>query len=190
MMVSTCFSSNQSILREINPEYSLEGPMLKLKLQYFGLLMQFIGKDPNARKDWGQENRAAENEMVREHHWLNEHEFEQTPGDGEGQGSLLCYSPVRGVMNRSNTTERLDNNNNGYHRRIIQGLTLNSFFLGSQKQTSVVLWLIYFLTVLKCVCVCVCVWAEGFSGPSSQWCEWAHCRYAHSCAIHPPFKPF
>ena len=71
--------------------------MLKLNLQYFGLLMQFIGKDPNARKDWGQEKRAAENEMVREQHWLNGHEFEQTPGDGEGQGSLLCYSPVRGV---------------------------------------------------------------------------------------------
>ena len=71
--------------------------MLKLKLQYFGLLMQFIGKDPNARKDWGQEKRAAENEMVREQHWLNGREFEQTPGDGEGQGSLLCYSPVCGV---------------------------------------------------------------------------------------------
>ena len=40
MMASTCFSSNQSILREINPEYSLEGLMLKLKLQYFGHLMQ------------------------------------------------------------------------------------------------------------------------------------------------------
>ena len=45
--------SNQSILREINPEYSLEGLMLKLKLQYFGHLVERadFGKDPDARKD-------------------------------------------------------------------------------------------------------------------------------------------
>ena len=46
--------SNQSILKEINPEYSLEGLMLKLKLQYFGNLIftsTFIGKDPDAGKD-------------------------------------------------------------------------------------------------------------------------------------------
>ena len=42
--------SNQSILKEISPEYSLEGLMLKLKLQYFGHLMPFIGKDPDAGK--------------------------------------------------------------------------------------------------------------------------------------------
>ena len=50
--------SNQSILKEINPEYSLEGLMQKLKLQYFGHLMwrasQLIGKDPDAGKDWGE----------------------------------------------------------------------------------------------------------------------------------------
>ena len=46
--------SNQSILKEINPEYSLEGLMLKLKLQYFGHLMQkadLLEKDPDAGKD-------------------------------------------------------------------------------------------------------------------------------------------
>ena len=44
-----------------------------------------IGRDPDARKDWGQkEKRAAENEMVGWYHWLNAHEFEQTPGDSEG----------------------------------------------------------------------------------------------------------
>ena len=49
----TARRSNQSILKEINPEYSLEGLMLKLKLQYFGHLMQsgLIGKDPDAGKD-------------------------------------------------------------------------------------------------------------------------------------------
>ena len=55
---------------------------------------QLIGKDSDAGKDWGQEEKGAtEDEMVGWHHWLNEHELEQTPGDSEGQGSLSCYSP-------------------------------------------------------------------------------------------------
>ena len=55
---------------------------------------QLIGKDPNAGKDWGQEEkRATEDEMIGWHHRLNEYESEQSPGDGEGQGSLACCSP-------------------------------------------------------------------------------------------------
>ena len=55
---------------------------------------QLTGKDPGAGKDWGQEEKeATEDEMVGWHHWLSGHEFEQTPGDGEGQGSLVCCSP-------------------------------------------------------------------------------------------------
>ena len=55
---------------------------------------QLIGNDPDAGKDRRQkEKRAAEDKMVREHHWINGHEFEQTLGDCEGQGSLVCYSP-------------------------------------------------------------------------------------------------
>ena len=73
---------NQSILKEINPEYSLEGLMLKLQLQYFGHLMQradSLGKDPNAGKDWGQEEKGVtEDEMIEWHHRLNGHEFEHT----------------------------------------------------------------------------------------------------------------
>ena len=63
--------SNQSILKEINPEYSLEGLRLKLKLQYFGYLVQRadIGKDPDAGKDSGQEEKGTtEHEMVGCHH--------------------------------------------------------------------------------------------------------------------------
>ena len=53
-----------------------------------------IGKDPDAWKDWGQEEKAVtENKMIGWHHWLSGHEFEQTMGDGEGQGSLACCSP-------------------------------------------------------------------------------------------------
>ena len=44
---------HQSVLKEINPEYSLEGLMLKLKLEYFGHMMQLIGKDSDDGKDWG-----------------------------------------------------------------------------------------------------------------------------------------
>jgi len=49
------------------------------------------GKDPDAGRDWGQEeNHTSEDEMVGWHHWLNRHEFEQTLGDSEGQWSLAC----------------------------------------------------------------------------------------------------
>ena len=86
--------SNQSVLKEINTEHSLEGLMLKLKLQYFGHLMQradSLEKDPNAGKDWGQElKRVTEDGMVGWHHWLNKHEFEQILRDSEGQGSQVC----------------------------------------------------------------------------------------------------
>ena len=52
----------------------------------------------------------TEDEMVGWHHWLNGHEFELTPGDGEGQGSLACYNP--GAHKVSDTTEQLNNNCN------------------------------------------------------------------------------
>ena len=68
--------------------------MLKLKLQSFDHLSQLIGKDPEAGKDWGQEEKGTtEDEMVEWHHQLNGHEFEQTLGDSEVQGSLVCCSP-------------------------------------------------------------------------------------------------
>ena len=55
---------------------------------------QLNGKDLDAGKDWQQEEKgAADNEMVRWHHRLNGHEFEQTPGDSEGQRCLMCHSP-------------------------------------------------------------------------------------------------
>ena len=54
---------------------------------------QLFGKDPDSGKDWGQEeNGVTEDEMVGWHHWLNGHDWEQTPGDRGGQGSLVCCS--------------------------------------------------------------------------------------------------
>ena len=55
---------------------------------------QIIGKDLNAGKDWGQEEKGTtEDEMVGWHRWLNRHEFEETQGDSEGWGSLACCHP-------------------------------------------------------------------------------------------------
>ena len=81
--------SNQSILKEISPKHSLEGQMLKLKLQHFGHVMWrtdslekilMLGKiEGRRRKGW--------------HHQLDGHEFEQAPGVGDGQGNLACCSP-------------------------------------------------------------------------------------------------
>ena len=88
--------SNQSALKEINPEYPLEGLLLRLKLPYTGHLMQradslektlMLAKiKGKRRKEWYQIV------MVREHHQLNGHESAQTPGDNGGQRSLACYS--------------------------------------------------------------------------------------------------
>ena len=90
----TARRSNQSILKEISPGCSLEGLMLKLKLQYFGHLMRradSLEKDPDAGKDWRQEKKRI-TEVIW-YHQFNGHELGQTLGDGEGQGSLVCYSP-------------------------------------------------------------------------------------------------
>ena len=59
---------------------------------------RLIGKDPDAGKDWGQEKGVTEDEIIGWHHWLNGHEFEQTPGDIEGQGSLACCSQSMGLQ--------------------------------------------------------------------------------------------
>ena len=88
----TARRSNQSILKEINPEYSLEG--LLLKLQYFGHLIRranslektlMLGKIEGKRRRGRQRMRWLDG--------ITNSEFEQTLGDGEGQESLVCCSP-------------------------------------------------------------------------------------------------
>ena len=87
--------SNQSMLKEISSGCSLEGLMLKLKLQYFGHLMQrtdslektlMLGRIEGGRRRGRQRMRWLD-------HWLDGHEFEWTLGDGEGQGGQKCCSP-------------------------------------------------------------------------------------------------
>ena len=105
----TARRSNQSILKEINPEYSLEGLMLKLKLQYSGHLMQrtdsfektlILGKIEGGRRRGQQRMR-----------WLDGitdsmDMSEQAPGAGDGQGSLVCCSPWG--RKELDTTEQLN----------------------------------------------------------------------------------
>ena len=88
--------SNQSILKEISPECSLQGLMLKLKLILWlpDAKDWFIRKDHDACKDWRQEEKGTtEDETVGWHHQRNGHEFVWAPGVGDGQGGLACYSP-------------------------------------------------------------------------------------------------
>ena len=88
----TARRSNQSILKEISPEYLLEGLMLKLWPPE--VKNWLTGKDPDSGKDWRWEEKGmTEDEMVGWHHWLNGHEFESALGVGDGQGSLACCSP-------------------------------------------------------------------------------------------------
>ena len=92
----TARRSNQSILSEISPEYSLEGLILKLKLRSFGHLIWRADhwKDPDAVKDWRQEEKGVtEDEMDGWHHRLDGHEAEQTLGESGGQRSLACCGP-------------------------------------------------------------------------------------------------
>ena len=86
---------NQSILKEISPECSLvadveaETPILWPP----DMKSWLIWKDPDARKDWGQEEKGTmEDEMVRWHHWVNGHGFGWTPRVGDRQGGLACCS--------------------------------------------------------------------------------------------------
>ena len=75
----TARRSSQSILKEINPGVSLEGMMLKLKLQYFGHLLQRVDslENSDAGMDWGQEEKGTtEDEMAGWHHRLDGREFE------------------------------------------------------------------------------------------------------------------
>ena len=101
---------NQSILREISPKYSLEGLMLKLKLQYVGHLIgraDSLEKTLMLEKIEGRRRRGWQRMR-----WFDgitdsmNNESEQAPGAGDGQGSLACCSPLS--HKQSDTTERLN----------------------------------------------------------------------------------
>ena len=94
----TARRSKQSILKKISPEYSLEGLILKLKLQYFGHLIQrndSLEKTLMLGKRRQEEKGMTEDEMVGWHHRLNGHEFEQAPRVSDGQGGLKSMGSQR-----------------------------------------------------------------------------------------------
>ncbi|CAN0481098.1 unnamed protein product [Rangifer tarandus platyrhynchus] len=129
-------------LKEINSEYSLEGLMLKLKLQYFGHLMRRADSSekthqdsyPDAGKDSGQEEKRLAEEMVEWHHQLNGQEFEQTLGDSEGQGSLACCRPWG--HKESDRTERLNNKSNPFTQNLSKSWVLGTLSVGLSLQIS------------------------------------------------------
>ena len=107
----TARRSNQSILKEIIPEClfvgrtDAEAPILWPP----DVKNCLIGKDPDAENDWRREEKGTtEDEMAGWHHWLDGHELQHTPGDGEGQGGLACYSPR--ARKELDTTYWLNNN--------------------------------------------------------------------------------
>ena len=113
----TARRSNQSILKEISLGCSLEGLMLKLKLQCFGHLMwrvDSLEKESDAGRDWGQEEKGTtEDEMAGWRHWLDGREFEWTPGVGDGQGGLACCDSWG--RKESDTTEQLNWTEDSFH---------------------------------------------------------------------------
>ena len=105
----TARRSNQSILKETSPRCSLEGLMLRLKLQYFGHLMRRVDsleKTLVLGGIGGWRRRGRRVEMAGWHHRLNAHEFRWTPGVGDGQGGLACCGSWG--CKESDTTERLN----------------------------------------------------------------------------------
>ena len=105
----TAKRSNQSILKEISPGCSLEGLMLKLKLQYFGHLMgrtDSFEKTLMLGKIEGRRRRTREDQMVGWYRRLDGHVFGWTPGVGDGQGGLACCSSWG--RKESDTTEWLN----------------------------------------------------------------------------------
>ena len=105
----TARRSNQTILKETSPGCSLEGLMLRLKLQYFGHLMRRVDslEKTDAGRNWGQEEKGlTEDKMAGWHHRLEAHVSGWTPGVGDGQGGLVCCDSWG--RKESDTTERLN----------------------------------------------------------------------------------
>ena len=130
-------SNLQSILKKINPEYSLRGPDVKNRL---------IWEVLDSGKDWRQEEKGtAEDERIGWHHWLNGHGFEQTPGDGEGQGGLACCRPWGRRVRHDWVTEQQPD-----------------------FEQNELLWFFFYQWCL-CLCtsyrmtLCVCVWGGSYS---------------------------
>ena len=169
----TARRSNQSILKGINPEYSLEELILKLKFQSFGPLMW--------RTDSFEKTLMLgkiEGRRVGGHHQLNGHEFEQTPEDNEGR--VACHAVVHGVTkgwtwlsNRTITTESLGNHKN-YQISHLQ-LMSNSYFFPNGSSSHVLFLLLPRKKLLKYPITILPLW---------------RCTHAwtHTCILKPDYQ--
>jgi len=119
-----------------------------------------IGKHPDAGKDWGQEGKGTtEDEMAGWYHWCNRHELGQTPGDGEGQGVLVCYRPW-GLVGHDWATEQQHKSNNLIFNHgcvyLLHKIPENSTICSPAQIISQPSHTMAYL----CVCVCVCVYTH------------------------------
>ena len=141
----TARRSNQSILKELSPGISLEGMMLKLKLQYFGHLVQRVDslkKTLMLGGIGGKRIRGRQDEVAGWHHWLDGHKSEWTLGVGDGQWGLVCCDSWSG-----------------------KELDMTEWLIWSD--------LIPFLVIMNnamFICVCFCV--EACSVRASQLAQW------------------
>jgi len=145
---------NQSILKEIIPEYPLEGLLLKLKLQYFVPMMQswLIRKDPNSGNYWEQEKKGrTEDETVGWHTTthVSEHEFEQTPGDSEGQE--VWVAAVHGVAQ----LDKSERPNNWSFRYILLWTAFCIFVVFTFFLQSICLFFFFFAGILYIQVLCL-----------------------------------
>ena len=141
----TAGRSNQSTLKEISPGISLEGMMLKLKLQYFGHLMRRADslEKTDAGRGWGQEEKGTtEDEMAGWHHRLNGRESGWTLGVGDGQGGLESWDSWGGI--ESDMTERLN-----WTDWIVFLLLIASLMSLSSKSVHCIIFILLYM--LRCV---------------------------------------
>ena len=156
--------SNQSILKEISLEYSLEGLDAEAETPILWPPDEknwLIGKVPDAGKDWRQEEKGTtEDEMVGWHHWLNGHEIEKALGIGDGQRSLECCSPWG--CKESDTTEQLNWNE----------LIADSLYCTAETNTT--LWSNYPLT--KKIKIIAIFLKKALKVWLSRWMNWKNHR--------------
>ena len=126
----TARRSNQSILKEINPEYSLEGLMLKLKHNTLATWCksQLIRKDPEAGKGWRKEEKGTTEDKVGWHHCLSGHESENS-GRRTGKPGVLQSMGSQ----ESDTTEQLNNSNNDRARGLTEQVASPEYRMESAR---------------------------------------------------------
>ena len=169
---------NQSWVFTGRPDAEAEAPILWPP----DVKSQLTGKDPNAGKDWGQEKRAAEDEIVRWHYQLNGHEFEQSLGDS-GQRSLACYSRGSQRVRHDFTTEQQWTTRERVKKQRLLYLSWCSSCCQERFScfsSSCIIWNVFVLSWYS--------WSWAFSGRNSviSWliCKYCCCRFFNSFSFN------